>query len=248
MSSWHRLRESTLSVAAVREVDRIAVERFHMQSIVLMENAAAGCARWMFEMYGARRRAVILCGRGNNGGDGLAIARHLRLQDWHCEVIVLGPTEQLSADALANWKILTARHTRGCTMVDAEAARNIANERMIEGTIRGADLIVDAMLGTGASGTPREPFKSWIEFSNREPAQRVAIDIPTGLDAETGAVALPTFQAHATLTFVARKPGFAVALAQRALGLIEVLPIGIPIELIDELLAQSVSSAPGGGS
>lgn len=267
MTRWERLRDRTLSVAAIRQVDRTAVEQFHIHSLVLMENASSACARWLAERSTPRatslpesmpatgsgnfaevptaaRRAVILCGRGNNGGDGLAIARHLRSFDWQCEVILLGPIEQLSSDARANWQILTARSSCGCTVVTDAASQDEETARLIES----ADVIIDAMLGTGASGSPRAPLDRWIELANRAAAERIAIDIPTGLDAETGSVAPRTFRADVTLSFVARKPGFRDPTAQSFLGEVNVMPIGIPVELIDELLAQSVSTAPGGGS
>ena len=126
-------------------------------------------------------------------------------------------------------------------------AADVQGER-VERLIAAADVVVDAMLGSGASGPPRDPFDHWIEIANNARAQRVAIDIPTGLNADSGEVAQPTFMAHATLTFVARKPGFQSPQARQVLGEVVVMPIGIPVELIEELLAQSVSIAPAGGS
>jgi NAD(P)H-hydrate epimerase len=95
------------------------------------------------------------------------------------------------------------------------------------------------MLGSGARGTPRAPLDKWIELANAASARRIAIDIPTGLDADAGDPAAVTLRAHHTLTFVARKPGFHQPQAQEFLGEVDVLPIGIPVELVEELLAQS---------
>lgn len=237
-TSLDKLQARTLSVAAIRQVDRTAIEQFHMHPLVLMENAAGGCARWVAERYPAVRRAVLLCGSGNNGGDGLVMARHLRLLGWHCEVFVLGPEEKLSPDALANWKILTARKLSGNTMVASPAesgASRLADDAVAQ-AIAQADVIIDAMLGSGARGTPRAPLDRWIELANAAPAKRIAIDIPTGLDADAGEPAAVTFRADHTLTFVARKPGFHHALAQEFLGEVSVLPIGIPVELVEEML------------
>lgn len=246
MTPWQRLCERTLSVAQIREVDRIAVDQFHMHSLLLMENAALTSAGWLVERFGSSFRTVILCGRGNNGGDGLALARHLRLAGWSVEVIVLGPVERLSPDAYANWRILTARDNAHCSMFEPEEFAT-ADEQVGQ-RIGVAQLVIDAMLGSGASGSPRAPFDRWIEQANRARCSRVALDIPTGLDAESGAVAEGTFRADATLTFVARKPGFSDPRAKAMLGEVVVLPIGIPVELIEQLLDQSESSGPGGGS
>ncbi len=234
LGAWHRLKQCTLSVASIREVDRVAVERFHMHSLVLMENAALGCVQWLTHRFTTPTRAVILCGRGNNGGDGLAIARHLRLANWSCEVLLIGPIAKLSPDALCNWQILNARGSDYCTLLDeswsSQQCAGLAEQ------LNRADVIIDAMLGSGATGTPRAPMSDLIRLANAASAARIAIDIPTGLDATTGQPAATTFQAEATLTFVARKPGFDVPAAQSYLGHVEVLPIGIPVELIEDLL------------
>ncbi|MGN6134904.1 MAG: NAD(P)H-hydrate epimerase [Aureliella sp.] len=257
MTPWQRLSRRTLSVAAIRQVDRIAIEEFHMHSLVLMENAAAACAGWLIERYDRPQRTVILCGRGNNGGDVLAIARHLKLALWPVEVVVLGLEEKLSADALANWRILTARSRRDCTLASPNggdsqgvAGSGPADEQLARFAhgLESAEVIVDAMLGSGASGQPRPPLDRWIALANRAGGERIAIDIPTGLDAQTGQVAQVAFRARATLTFVALKPGFQAAAAREVLGEVAVMPIGIPAELVEELLAQSESSGPAGGS
>lgn len=238
-TSWQQLRERTLSVSAIRQVDRTAIEEFYMHSLVLMENAAAGCAQWLCERYAKRPKAVILCGRGNNGGDGLAITRHLRLAGWECSVFLLGPEEALASDALANWKILTARNPPGNTLVAPTDTANVeAHESVAQGIAESA-VIIDAMLGSGARGTPRAPLDRWIELANAASAERIAIDIPSGLDAESGQPAPVSFRADHTLSFVAHKPGFHQPQARAYLGEITVLPIGIPNQLVEELLASS---------
>jgi len=259
-SPCQQLRGRTLSVDLIRQVDRMAVERFGMHSLVLMENAALACARWLDAWPKLRRpisdqtltstsfrvagRATMLCGRGNNGGDGLAIARHLRAEGWHCDVFVLGPLDGLSSDARANLEILTAVDTRAVVIVDAEDAL----ESLVDVSIDAADVVIDAMLGSGARGAPRPPLDRWINRANAASALRVAIDIPTGLDAASGDVAETVLLADITLTFVALKPGFHRLAAQRVLGEVIVMPIGIPVELIRELLNQSEPSELCGGS
>ena len=232
-TAWQQLKERSLSVDTIRQIDRTAIERFHMHSLVLMENAAIGCTQWLTSHYPADSRAAVLCGRGNNGGDGLAIVRHLRLAGWKCQLIQLGPLEKLSRDARCNWDVLSAKGITDCMLVDENATEQISDVAAILSEV---DVIIDALLGSGAQGTPRSPMADFINLANASSAARVAIDIPSGLDATTGQPANPTFRAQATLTFVARKVGFDQPTAREVLGHVEVLPIGIPLELVEELL------------
>lgn len=237
-TAWRQLAERVLSVDQIRDVDRVAVERYRMNSLVLMENAALGCVNWIESRFPERDSAVILCGNGNNGGDGLAIARHLRVSGWSCKVVVLGPAEKMSADARANFEILRAGG--GCELlVWNETLDATQLSACVQEWIDSGSLIVDAMLGTGAAGAPREPMGAWINWANNSSASRVAIDIPTGWDATTGLMSKNNFKAEATLTFVALKPAMAKPAARKLLGEIVVLPIGIPEEQIEELLAAN---------
>lgn len=235
-TAWKQLAERFLTVAQIREVDRVAVERYQMNSLVLMENAALGCTRWLEARFPDGGQAVVLCGRGNNGGDGLAIARHLRVLGWTCRIALSGPLEKMSADARANLEILMAGGGRDLIVWDDQQPE-AAHHKTVQDWIGSATVILDAMLGTGATGEPKAPLSHWIHLANASRAQRVAIDIPTGWDATTGQSSESTFKADATLTFVARKPAMAQHAAAQLLGEIVVLPIGIPEELIEELLA-----------
>lgn len=237
-TAWTQLSERFLSVAQIRDIDRVAVERFHMNSLVLMENAALGCVRWIENRFSEVGQAVILCGRGNNGGDGLAIARHLRVLGWKCCVVVAGPLDRMSSDARANLEILLAGGSRDLLLW--EQHEDSSQNSTLQTWVASANVIIDAMLGTGATGEPKLPLKNWISLANRSKAQRVAIDIPTGWDATTGESSESTFKADVTLTFVARKPAMALPAATTLLGEIVVLPIGIPEEQIEELLAATV--------
>lgn len=102
-----------------------------------------------------------------------------------------------------------------------------------------AELIIDAMLGTGARGNPREPLASWIAAANQSPAAKVAIDIPTGIDADSGETGQLFFQTQYTLTFVARKPSMVLPGAATKFGTIDVLPIGICAAQIEELISEN---------
>lgn len=232
------LQQSTLSVAQVREVDRVAIEEYGMNSLVLMENAALGCVSWLRQKFSASSvassapSATILCGRGNNGGDGLAIARHLTFWGWQCQVIQLGPLEQLSADARHNYQLLTEQH--GLPVAISQAVLTGPQRQQLQQS----NVVVDAMLGTGAGGAPRPPLDDWIVAANDSSAFRIAIDLPTGIDADTGAQPGLAFHPHATLTFVGFKKSMSAAGSHPRFGEIHVLPIGIPAQLALRLLAE----------
>lgn len=229
---WERLKRKVLTTSEVRRVDQRAVEQYKMHSLVLMENAGIGCAQWLIDRFRIPPKCLILCGRGNNGGDGLVIARQLQVAGWSCDALQLGPVAKMSPDASANWQILTAESNQGMWEWSDDKAQSIPLDRLFSQ----AELIVDAMLGTGAKGNPREPLKSWIERANQSRAYRVAIDVPTGLDADSGKVGEPTFRADSTLTFVALKPAFLMQPALACIGDVTVLPIGIPNTLVESLL------------
>ena len=228
---WSRLRQRTLTVEQSRAVDRLAIEAYGMHSLVLMENAALGCVEWLQHRCVTPQVTSILCGRGNNGGDGLAIARHLTVRGWPCQVILLGPSAKLSTDAQANLRILTA----------GEGGINI---EILDGSLPAAvrtrlsqsTVVIDALLGTGAGGAPRAPLDDWLREANKCQALRVAIDVPTGVDPETGEAATGHFLAADTLTFVSMKPAMAFPNAERVFGQVHVLPIGIPVQMMHEIL------------
>lgn len=230
---WEILRKMVLSTATIRNVDRRAIEHFGMESLVLMENAASNCARWIVDHFPDRPTTAILCGSGNNGGDGVVLARHLATLGWPCVCFVQGPLEKLSSDNLRNCQILLQGQRTAVQILEATSYEQAIPH------IASAALIVDAMLGTGAKGNPREPLASWIAASNQSDAVKVAIDIPTGIDADTGYTAQTFFKTHYTLTFVARKPSMALPDAAQKFGAIEVLPIGISAAQIEELISEN---------
>jgi NAD(P)H-hydrate epimerase len=114
-----------------------------------------------------------------------------------------------------------------------------SDAQWLGGELRGADWIVDALLGTGAEGEPRAPFDAVIDVLNACPAKKLAVDLPSGLDCDTGSPAQHTFRADHTATFVARKAGFRSAAAQPFLGAVHVVDIGAPGTLIREILARA---------
>jgi len=211
----------------VRSIDRRAIDQFGMSGLVLMENAGRGCADVLCRL-GCKAKVVIVCGSGNNAGDGFVIARHLDLQGADVHVVLLSDPSRLQGDAAANFGVL-----KHCGLPMVELHRSFDASAFLR-AIAGAQWLVDAMLGTGSSGPPRAPWDSVIEILNEHPARRLAVDIPTGLDCDTGIPSATTFRADCTCTFVGPKKGFANPLARPYLGTIEVVDIGVPRKLLAE--------------
>ena len=221
------LQIPSMSCEQVRQVDELAISKYGFSGLVLMENAGKGAADILHTEY-ASGNIVILCGRGNNGGDGFVIARHLQIHGRDVSIISISPIESLSGDAAANARIA----------MNAEIPILIAEETDAwKASLRNANLIVDCLLGTGASGAPRGIFAETVRAANQSEAKKIAIDLPTGLDADSGQAHDPTFKADRTITFVAEKTGFAESGAQKYLGIVHTVSIGIPKKLIHEIYA-----------
>lgn len=230
---------SSLSREEVRAVDRRAIDEFGMTGLVLMENAGRGAAEQLIGL-GIDGPVVVCAGKGNNGGDGFVIARHLELLGRDVRVLLFANPSDLSGDASANWKILEA----------ADTSRIVLGRRPtlsdIDHALSHADWIVDALLGTGTVGEVREPYRTAIAAINRSARKVLAVDLPSGLDCDTGLPieTLPDgtpicVRATHTVTFVARKRGFDNPASQALTGEVHVVGIGIPKSLLDAVLAMS---------
>lgn len=216
----------------VRRVDRLAIQEYGMSGLVLMENAGRGCVD-VLERLGVGGPVVIACGKGNNAGDGFVIARHLRIRGYDARTLLWSDPAELSGDARANFEILQKSGAPIRVFAQTGDADRVETELTAE--LAGADWIVDALLGTGARGEPRPPFDTVIRTLNAATARRLAVDLPSGLDCDTGEAAVSTFRADHTCTFVALKPGFQVAGARDYTGQVHVVDIGVPPRLIAEV-------------
>jgi len=220
----------------VRQVDRRAIQVWGVSGLVLMENAGRGCADRL-EQLGIRGPVVICCGKGNNGGDGFVLARHLDLRGHRVRVLVWAEEEELVGDAGCNFRIL-----RRCG-VPIEIFGATHDPARLHAHLDDAAWIVDALLGTGAVGEPRPPINQVIAQINSAAAPIVAIDLPSGLDCDTGQPASCTVRAAHTFTFVAAKRGFVAPGAEQFTGQVHVLDIGVPRRLIDEVLAGEAAES-----
>ncbi len=217
-----------ISRAAVRDVDRRAIAEYGVSGLVLMENAGRGCVDVLCSL-GCHGPVVIVCGKGNNAGDGFVIARHLDIRRIPVTLILLGSPDELRGDTAANYQIITRSQL---PMIDLSQRFDATQ---FTGELNRAEWIIDALLGTGATSSPRPPMDEAIRLMNAASAKRLAIDLPSGLDCDTGQPADPTFRADHTCTFVAPKIGFANSAAAPYLGQIHVVDIGAPRKLLDEI-------------
>jgi ADP-dependent NAD(P)H-hydrate dehydratase / NAD(P)H-hydrate epimerase len=197
-----------------RASDAWAIGERGIPSIELMERAGAGLA----DVVQARvpdGRVVVVVGKGNNGGDGLVVARLLRDAGREVDVLLLAAGEELRGDARANFDRLSGPAPR----------------RFDAGALSGAAAIVDAILGTGFSGEPRDPARSAITAINQVAGDAVVIacDVPSGVDASTGEIAVDAVRARVTATFGAAKPGLWIWPGKTHAGDVVVIDIGIPL-------------------
>jgi NAD(P)H-hydrate epimerase len=207
-----------------RRFDRRAIDELGAPSLLLMENAGRGCVD-VLEQAGIHGPVLVVCGGGNNGGDGLVIARHLLVRRRVVRCVLLAPRERLTPDARMNHDIL-GRLSQPITDLSATDDLSASLSQVAS---EGVAWVVDAVLGTGASGPPRPPYDEAIRWMNATSARRLAVDLPSGLDCDTGTPAEPTFRAEHTCTFIARKAGFANPEAAPYLGQVHVVDIGVPV-------------------
>jgi len=198
--------------AEQRSLDEWAIGQLGIPGLDLMERAGTGLAELVHELVPAGR-VVVVCGKGNNGGDGFVAARLLRDRGREVHVLTLAPVEELRGDALRN----------------AERLPGAAPEPFRAGALAGAAAVIDAILGTGFSGEPRDPAASAIEAINAvsDAASVIACDVPSGVDASTGEIAGVAVSARATATFNAAKPGLWIAPGKGRAGEVRVVDIGI---------------------
>jgi NAD(P)H-hydrate epimerase len=216
----------TITREQSRHLDRRAVEEFGMSGVMLMENAGRATADVLCGL-GIAGLVVIVCGKGNNGGDGFVIARHLDLLGYQVRVLLLDDPELLRGDAALNYQVLS----KSGVPID------LANLEAFASRLSGASWIVDAILGTGASGEPREPYATAIDEINASGVPILAVDVPSGFDCDTGVPAKHTIRAQHTCTFVAAKPGFLTVPAKTYVGQLHICDIGAPRKLVEEIVS-----------
>jgi hydroxyethylthiazole kinase-like uncharacterized protein yjeF len=198
----------------MRAADRWAIEDQGVPSLELMETAGSAVAEAAAELAAEGGPAIVVCGKGNNGGDGLVAARLLAQMGFGARALLLAPGEELSQDARANLERFDRASTVGPDGLGSELAD--------------AGVIVDAIFGTGFAGAPRDPAAGAIEAINAAGAPTVAIDIASGVNASSGEIEGAAVAADLTVSFHAPKLGHWIAPGKRCAGEVRVAPIGIP--------------------
>jgi hydroxyethylthiazole kinase-like uncharacterized protein yjeF len=197
----------TLTSRQVKEVDSLAHERFGVSVDWLMEAAGWQVARF------CRGQTAVVCGVGNNAGDGLAAARHLHR--W---------------GRLSSVSCVDPQRLRGSAAQELEALRKLGIGVSTELELEGAQIVVDALFGTGLSRPPVGAFAAWIDSINASRLRVVSVDLPSGLDGDTGVAYAPTGRAHTTVTLGLPKPGLLEGDGPSLAGEVWVADIGVPFE------------------
>jgi NAD(P)H-hydrate epimerase len=213
-----------LTRAQARALDDLAIHHIGVPGVVLMENAGRNMAELLLHL-GVQGPVVVCCGKGNNGGDGFVIARHLGIAGVAVRVLLFAEPASLTGDAAVNHGILAKLGQKVETMLPLDEAR-------LGEALAGADWVVDALFGTGLAGPVRAPFDRVIEIINAAGKRVLAVDIPSGLDCDTGRPMGATVRAEHTATVMANKMGFVQPEARAWLGEVHVVDMGVPQSLL----------------
>jgi NAD(P)H-hydrate epimerase len=240
----------TLSRDEVRELDRRAIHDFGVPGVVLMENAGRGCAELLMHLNPDRKPTVILCGPGNNGGDGFVIARHLDNHGWPVTLFAVEPPHRienppnprpirtgwdfggLPPDAGTNFRIVSRSGIEFFPHGPVLCPGSQSN--LTDKIVKQHGWIVDALFGTGLTRAIGAPYTEFAALINASGNPVLAVDIPSGLDCDTGEPLGPTVRATHTATFVAPKKGFRNPKSRDWTGEVHVIDIGTPRVLMDE--------------
>jgi NAD(P)H-hydrate epimerase len=222
----------------MRSYDAFAVQKLKVPGIVLMENAGRGVVDAILESYGeiAGRSVLIICGKGNNGGDGFVIARHLFNKGGIVTVGLTANEKELKGDARANYLILKAissRRTKARGLILMRASTNADLNKLPD-----TDYIIDALFGTGFSGEVKGFHKKLIGWMNASKAIRVSVDIPSGMNADAGSAKGIAVKADLTVTMGYSKVGFVLPGAKSYLGKLKIVSLGTPTILPDSIGAK----------
>jgi NAD(P)H-hydrate epimerase len=216
-----------LSRDQARDLDRRAIDGLGMPGVVLMENAGRNIAE-LVRLLGVNGTVVVCCGPGNNGGDGFVVARHLDNAGVAVRVQMFTPPDKLAGDALVNYRVLTGGGVPVAVLANPEEA-DPSHE------LSGADWVGDALCGSGQRGPLRPPFDSVVRAINASGAHVLAVDLPSGLDCDTGQPNDPTVRALHTATIAAPKRAFTEPTAAEWIGTVHVIDMGVPRMLLQDL-------------
>ncbi|MEL7602936.1 MAG: NAD(P)H-hydrate dehydratase [Bacillota bacterium] len=207
-----------LTPEQMRALDARLINAAGIPGVVLMEHAASGVVQAVLEQLPENGDVLILCGGGNNGGDGLAVLRQLAMRHVRARALLLSPPERLAGDALLQYRMAV-----GCSL----CMQTVLTEEEAKTADISADILVDALFGTGLSRVVEGRYRRIIERVNEANARIVAVDIPSGVDGETGHVLGAAIRADITVTFQHKKMGHLLFPGRSLAGEVRVAPIGI---------------------
>lgn len=223
-----------LTASEMRELDRQAIEEWQLPGIALMENAGQATADQIEERYADLwpGPVLIVAGKGNNGGDGYVVARHLMNRGWDVAVLILAAHDAISGDARTNLDVLSRSFAELYFAEDGDALFSVLD------VIDAPMLIVDALLGTGLNSAVTGLYAEAINWINGVEAAVVSVDVPSGINATTGQLHGPAVSAELTVTFAEAKVGHVLRPAADFVGDLAVVDIGIPVQLSDQHPSQ----------
>lgn len=240
----------SLSRDEVRELDRRAIHEYGVPGVVLMENAGRGAAELLMRLNPDRKLVVIMCGPGNNGGDGFVIARHLEIKGYPVSVWLFAPGDdappgyrsypQLSEDNETNYAVWNVDH-QFPRINTRELPKYQGWQDKLVAELSTPCWVADAMFGTGLARPLDAPYAELADILNAAGNPILAVDVPSGLDCDTGEPLGPTIRADHTATFVAPKKGFANSNSWAWTGQVYVVDIGAPRKLVDEFRRRGES-------
>ena len=209
-----------LTVQEAKAIDREA-QGLGLLTLVLMENAGRAVAKEALKVLKGRKAVVIFCGKGNNGGDGFAAARHLLIKGIKPEIFLAGKPLDVKNEAGVNLQVLLKLRQK------VQSIRE-DNLHLVREKIQKNSLLIDALLGVGLQGEVRGIFRPLIEMINASRGYVLSVDIPSGLDADTGKVLGCCIKANKTVTFVAKKKGMTIGDGPKHCGKIIIADLGLP--------------------
>ena len=220
-----------VSAEEMRWCDETTIKKYSVPGLLLMENAGRGVVEVLKQKYSAleSQKILVVCGKGNNAGDGFVIARLLSSLCSHVGVLLMAPPDELKGDAKKNFKILQKYAQKSHHQITFHRY-----SRKILSSLPTPSIIIDAIFGTGFTGSVRKPFADVIDWINRQKVLVVAVDIPSGVNGTTGVVENCAVHADRTVTFGTIKSGLLCNQGRELAGSVSVADIGIPTSVIED--------------
>lgn len=228
-----KMSEIAISSNQMYEIENIGHSKFGMKKVLMMENAGFGVADFIIKKFKnkpiSKLKILAICGSGNNGGDAMVTARHLTCSSINLKVIFLGdPSSIKTEEALTNFEIISKMNKTIELIISSKVDTKVKKQ------ILNADIIIDGIFGTGIKGEIQDPHLSIIKLINKSKAYIIAVDIPSGLNPNTGEITSNVIRANTTITFHRIKLGLLTN--KKYTGNLILKKIGIPIEAEDGII------------